>query len=71
MEWTQIAAWVAWAWVAINTVVAIIESLGIYFDSRSSTPNNDEVKTMALIAAACALNAILGLMLIQTLGLTV
>ena len=71
MEWTQIAAWVVWAWVAINTVVAIIESLGIYFDSRSSTPNNDEVKTMALIAAACALNAILGLMLIQTSGLTV
>ena len=71
MEWTQIAAWVAWAWVAINTLVTVIESLGIYFESRSSTPNNDEVKTMSLITAACALNAILGLMLIQTLGLTV
>ena len=66
MEWMQIAAWIVWAWVAVATlgsVVCLIDVIRIEVTS--------DFTAMASLAAACALNAILGLMLIQTLGLTV
>ena len=67
MEWIQIAAWVAWAWVALTTTFACMSVYElIILDDGSS----DFEKTPSL-ATAMALNAILGLMLIQTLGLTV
>lgn len=66
MEWTQIAAWVVWAWVGLMTffsVAAVISLFGVQV--------GDSENQAAVVTAACALNAILGLMLIQTLGLTV
>ena len=64
MEWTQIAAWFAWTWVGVSTFFAVLSAYGGLF-----FPNSGD--TDARIATAMALNAILGLMLIQTLGLTV
>jgi hypothetical protein len=67
MEWTQIAAWVAWAWVWFMTFFSVTIVLALF-----TVEDGDSGRTMAaVVTAACALNAILGLMLIQTLGLTV
>ena len=67
-----IAACIVWAWVAINTFLTVIGSLVFYSEIRTmKTEDQDEIKPVFMIAAGCALNAILGLMLIQTLGLTV
>jgi hypothetical protein len=63
MEWTQIAAWFAWAWVGVSTFFAVASAYGALFLAGSDDS--------ARVATAMALNAILGLMLIQTLGLTV
>jgi hypothetical protein len=63
MEWTQIAAWFAWAWVGVSTFFAVASVYGGLFFAGS----DDSARG----ATAMALNAILGLMLIQTLGLTV
>ena len=63
MEWTQIAAWFAWAWVGVSTFFAVASAYGGLFLAGS----DDSTR----VATAMALNAILGLMLIQTLGLTV
>ena len=63
MEWTQIAAWFAWAWVGVSTFFAVAGAYGGLFFAGSDDS--------ARVATAMALNAILGLMLIQTLGLTV
>ena len=65
MEWTQIAAWVVWAWVGIATFFAV----WITFLQLLDNPENMHIT--ATIAASWSLLAILGLMLIQTLGLTV
>ncbi|MDA9783907.1 hypothetical protein N9C14_03540 [Gammaproteobacteria bacterium] len=65
MEWTQIAAWVVWAWVALTTLMSVVTLIFQY------DVDVDRELVLAAITAACALNAILGLMLIQTLGLTV
>lgn len=64
MEWTQIAAWIVWVWMGISALLAAISAYvglfsGAAYDINMST------------ATAMSLNAILGLMLIQTLGLTV
>ena len=64
MEWTQIAAWFAWAWVGVSTFFAVAGAYGGLFFAGSDDSD-------ARVATAMALNAILGLMLIQTLGLTV
>lgn len=64
MEWTQIAAWVVWAWVGISTLLAALSAYGGLFSSAALDTN---MRT----ATALSLNAILGLMLIRTLGLTV
>ena len=78
MEWTQIAAWVVWAWVGLTTVIAILGVLAVLKGQPSNIEyeadriEHAKVTDMALsVAKAFALNAILGLMLIQTLGLTV
>ena len=63
MEWTQIAAWIVWAWVGFMTLFSM---LGVFALFDKNFHQED-----ALIVAALSLNAILGLMLIQTLGLTV
>ena len=74
MEWMQIAAWIVWAWVAFPTLVSV---WGVVFSVFSLKSNESSVTSVAATTAvaavttACALNAILGLMLIQTLGLTV
>ena len=65
MEWTQIAAWVAWAWVGFATLCAMLSFISLF------RLQDSETIPQAALTAACALNAILGLMLIQTLGLTV
>ena len=64
MEWTQIAAWFAWTWVGVSTFFAVASAYGGLFFAGSDDSD-------ARVATAMALNAILGLMLIQTLGLTV
>ena len=65
-------ALIVWAWVAINTFLTVIGSLVFYSAIRTmKTEDQDEINPLFMIAAGCALNAILGLMLIQTLGLTV
>ena len=67
MEWTQIAAWVVWAWVWFMTFFSVTIILALF-----TVEDGDSGRTTgAVVTAACALNAILGLMLIQTLGLTV
>ncbi|MDG1795456.1 MAG: hypothetical protein P8I87_03605 [Gammaproteobacteria bacterium] len=63
MEWTQIAAWFAWAWVGVSTFFAVASAYGGLFFAGSDDS--------ARVATAMALNAILGLMLIQILGLSV
>ncbi len=63
---TQIAAWIVWAWVAVATLCSVLGFVHLIRIEGTS-----ETTSMAAFAAACALNAILGLMLIQTLGLTV
>ena len=65
MEWTQIAAWVVWAWVGIATFWAVWTTFAQFGDIPDNMP------ITAIIAASWSLLAILGLMLIQTLGLTV
>ena len=78
MEWTQIAAWIVWAWVGLTTVIATLSALAVLKGEPSNVEleidriEHAKVTDMALsLAKAFALNAILGLMLIQTLGLTV
>ena len=63
MEWTQIAAWFAWTWVGVSTFFAVASAYGGLFFAGSDDS--------ARVATAMALNAILGLMLIQILGLSV
>jgi len=65
MEWTQIAAWIVWAWVGIATFYAVL----ITFAQFRDKPENMHIT--ATLAASWSLLAILGLMLIQTLGLAV
>ena len=68
MEWTQIAAWIIWAWIGLTTVFASIGLVAMFMDDGSGA---EVFKVAPSISAAFALNAILGLMLIQTLGLAV
>jgi hypothetical protein len=60
----QIIAWGLWAWVGISTLLAAVSAYGGLFSDAAFDTN---MRT----ATALSLNAILGLMLIQTLGLTV
>ena len=62
MEWTQIAAWVVWSWVGISTFI----SLSLIFLPHSS---EKEMRT-TVSAGLWSLQAILGLLVIQTSGLT-
>ena len=78
MEWTQIAAWIVWAWVGLTTVIATLGLLAVlkgepsHIEFEKDRIEHAKVTDMALsVAKAFALNAILGLMLIQTLDLKV
>ena len=61
----EFIAWIVWAWVALTTLMSVVTLIFQY------DVDVDRELVLAAITAACALNAILGLMLIQTLGLTV
>ena len=66
MEWTQIAAWIVWGWVGLMTFFSVATVISLFGIQVGDSENQ-----AAVVTTACALNAILGLMLIQTLGLTV
>ena len=62
MDSTQLAALIAWSWVGISTFI----SLSLIFLPVSS----DEEMRTTLSAGVWSLQAILGLLVIQTSGLT-
>lgn len=63
MEWLQIAAWVVWAWVGISTALSL---MSIFVKTSSK-----EEMVVGIHVILWSLQAILGLLLIRTLGLTV
>ena len=90
MEWTQIAAWIAWAWVVLMSGFAALGLVSLFLYAPNKNPSLDERleeringpkrsldeqekgMTFAFQASVVfVLMAILGLMLIQTLELSV